>query len=510
MLNQKKYLLIPAFPTPNGRLHLGHIGGPYLSADILARHLRISGHQATILTGTDDFESYVMLQAAKKLTTPEYICSFYNPLIAADLKAMDIEIAHFVQPSHPLLMQTYLRWHEIIFQTLQNKNACQKLKENMIWDSINQRFKVGCWQIGFCPSCKEKTESYFCEACGTHYRPEEIIQQNNQELIKQVENIFLCLKSPPPLKNKGINLKLEQLYHQFLHKQNYLFRLTTQAAWGLKCNQSSTFFSYGFVFAYALMLGELQGKIEGNNLNAFAIDSSTITIASFGHDNFIPFISSILGISSYLPEYKPFDFYLINYFFNLNGLKFSTSRRHAIWVDDVINHQQLSSDIIRLYLASIDIHTSSGNFSSQDFSIFYNQTLDWQNQLVLKMQAMLPDSQPNSCDSDLKDHLQKLLDVNKQVLQPNHFFPHQAIKNISLWLKLANQLPPYASSNFWWLQAFSLFISPFMPKLGQGLWQALGYPNQPSIHQLFTKPSLPFHRKLTINQTPLTADSIIH
>ncbi|WP_131781143.1 class I tRNA ligase family protein [Legionella gresilensis] len=510
MLNQKKYLLIPSFPTPNGRLHLGHVGGPYLSADILARYLRLCGHQATILTGTDDFESYVMLQAAKKQATPEYICNFYNPLIAADLKAMDIEITHFVQPSHPLWMQTYRQWHEIIYKALQNKHVCQKLKENMIWDSLNQRFKAGCWLSGFCPWCQEKTESYFCEACGAHYRPEEIIQQNSQEILQQVENIFLQLKSPPPLKNKGINLKLEQLYHQFLHKQNYLFRLTTQAKWGLSCNQNNTFFSYGFVFAYALMLGELLGKIEGNNHNAFAIDSSTITIASFGHDNFIPFISSILGISSYLTEYKPFDFYLINYFFNLNGLKFSTSRRHAIWVDDVINRQQLSSDIIRLYLASIDIRTSSGNFSSQDFLIFYNQTLNWQNQLVLKMQAMLPDSQPNSCEPDLKEHLLKLLDINRQVLQPNHFFPHQAVKTISLWLKLANQLPSHTSSNFWWLQAFSLFILPFMPRLGQGLWRALGYPDQPSLQQLFNKPSLTIHRKLTINQTPFAEDSIIH
>ncbi|STX27901.1 methionyl-tRNA synthetase [Legionella beliardensis] len=510
MLNQKKYLLIPAFPTPNGRLHLGHIGGPYLSADILARHLRLSGHQARILTGTDDFESYVMLQAARKQKTPEYICNFYHPLIAADLKSMDIEFEHFIQPSHFFWLQNYRCWHEIIFKELKNKKACQTIKENMFWDDLNQRFKTGCWLNGFCPLCREKTESYFCEACGAHYRPEEIIKSNNQDMIQRMDNLFLRLPSTLALKDKGINAKLETLYYQFLQQQNHLFRLTTQAAWGLKCNESSTFFSYGFIFAYVLMLGELVGQMDGSNQNAFAIDSSTITIASFGHDNFIPFISSTVGISSYFKKYKPFDYYLINYFFNLNGSKFSTSRRHAIWVNDVINHRQLSSDIIRLYLASIDTHTGTGNFSSHDFLNFYNHTLSWQNQTILAMLAKLSDAQPKTCSLDLQQQLFKLLTINNQVLQPNHFFPHQAVKAINVWLKLANQLTQDMSSYFWWLQAFSLFISPFMPKLGHGLWQALGFPNQPSIHLLFTKPTLPINKTLPINQTVPSEDSIIH
>lgn len=91
----KNYLLIPSVPTPNGRLHLGHIGGPYLSTDILARYLRLCGHSARMITGTDDFESYVTAQAAKEQRTPEQICRYYHSLIADDLAAMDIEPDHF-------------------------------------------------------------------------------------------------------------------------------------------------------------------------------------------------------------------------------------------------------------------------------------------------------------------------------------------------------------------------------------------------------------------------------
>lgn len=508
MTKIKNFLLIPSVPTPNGQLHLGHIGGPYLSVDVLARYLRVCGHRVQVISGTDDFESYVTYQAAKEQKTPEYICNYYHPLIANDLKAMDIQLDQFISPIHPEWLPTYQQWHEVIFQTLNSSKACQVMKERMIWDEQNKRYQTGCWSRGFCPQCQEKTASYFCENCGAHYRPEEIIQPSSG-MIKEVENVFLQLPHSNNLVKKGINPKLAQLYDNFLKQQNHLFRLTTQSEWGLKHNESSTLFSYGFVYVYFLMLGELAGIANGTDENAFARDSSVITIASFGHDNCLPFLSSISGISAVCNDYKPFDHYLVNYFYHLDGLKFSTSRRHAIWVNTVIHQQNLSSDIIRLYLASIDVRNQTRNFVTADFNCFYDKTIEWQTRFILQAMDKIPAINTSECDVKLQQQLMSLLAIYDRFLQPDHFLPHRVTDTLHSWLQLGNALAPTRTDYFWWLQAFSLFIYPFMPKLGLTLWQALGYTKIPAKEELFSNPAQPLSRKIVLNQTAINSDLLV-
>lgn len=89
------------------------------------------------------------------------------------------------------------------------------------------------------------------------------------------------------------------------------------------------------------MFGELAGKLMGINKNAFAHDADVVTICSFGIDNALPFLSSVLGISHGCPQYKSFDYYLVNYFYYLDGSKFSTSRQHMIGVEDAIHRKTL-------------------------------------------------------------------------------------------------------------------------------------------------------------------------
>jgi methionyl-tRNA synthetase len=244
------------------------------------------------------------------------------------------------------------------------------------------------------------------------------------------------------------------------------------------------------------MFGELYGKLTGTHQNAFAQDSSIITIASFGHDNALPFLSSILGITAACEQYKPFDYYLVNYFYTLDGSKCSTSRGHAIWVHEVINKKHCSSDIIRLYLSSIDVRNDTGNFDSTEFNQFYEKTLEWQNRFILDALPNVPEVDA-PCPPHLKEHLNTLLAVQERTLQPHHFVPHEAVNTIQAWLKLGHDLKRQTTSYFWWLQTFSLFLYPFMPKLGKALWQSLGYQQLPTIDDLYSFPLLP--RQNSIN-----------
>ncbi|KTC86231.1 methionine--tRNA ligase [Legionella cincinnatiensis] len=502
--NKKNYLLIPSVPTPNGRLHLGHIGGPFLSVDILARSLRVCGHRAWIISGTDSYESYAAGKAEEENKDPEQIGHHYHALIAEDLKLMNIQVDQFINPLAAPWSHSYQEWHEKIFQQLLNNKATSLLKENIPWDEVNKRYLTGYWLHGNCPVCFKQTTSYFCENCGAHFRPEEIIQENNMPQ-KVVENIFLHLPHQVDLRSKGVNQYIETMFQNYCMQQNNLFRITTHCDWGLpdpsNPNNGRTLFSYGFIFAYFLMFGELAGKLMGINKNAFANDSDVITISSFGIDNALPFLSSALGVSQGCPQYKSFDYYLVNYFYYLEGSKFSTSRQHMIGVEEAIHRKKLSSDIIRLYLASLDVRNQTGNFVINDFVLYYNKTIDWIETLIIQGMENLVDTKSYFCDQHLKTQLYELFAIQAHSLQPNCFLPHIAVHSIENWLPLGKGLHQKSGNYFWWLKGLTLLIYPYMPELGKALWSVLGYDDLPVMSDFFVLPARPLQKlKLRIKR----------
>lgn len=466
---KKSYLIIPSIPTPNGRLHLGHIGGPFLSADLIARERRRTGHHASIICGTDAYESYVTHQADKENRTPDEICQYYHPLIADDLTAMSIDIDTFINPLDPKWRKRFLEWHERIFTEIAAQQGTELIQEKVLWDEKKNRFLAGCWLQGDCPICYAKTESYFCEHCGAYFRPEEVT--NVKQLpIKTVENLFLKV----PLKIN--NLKLGKLYQKTMEAQRCLLRLTANNEWGLTFSDKpkswpahATLFSYGLIQAYFLMMGEIFDKSN----NAFALDSDVTTITCFGIDNAIPFLASGFGVAAYCQQFKPFDYYLPNYFYYLDNEKFSKSKRHAIFVKDLMNNK-VSSDIVRLYLASIDVRKKYGVFSRKEFIYFYNETLSWIVNDIVKLfeQAGLPKT-----DNSLKNTLYKLLIEQSNLLHPDSFSPAEAIKTVYEWLFLKKQ-------NTLWLKGLALLIYPFMPNLSQTMWEHLGFEGIPNVLDL--------------------------
>ncbi|CAM2887763.1 methionyl-tRNA synthetase [Legionella steigerwaltii] len=511
--NKKNYLLIPSVPTPNGRLHLGHIGGPFLSVDILARYLRLCGHSAWIISGTDSYESYAAGKAEEEYVTPEETGHHYHGLIAHDLKSMHIQCDQFVNPLAEQWRTPYQTWHEQIFQQLLENKATVLLKEKMPWDEKNQRYLNGYWLQGNCPACFEKTASYFCENCGAHFRPEEMIYDPHAPK-REVENIFLELPRHVELSSKGINKNIEALFQSYQILQNNRFRLTTQCEWGLADNtdhtHSRTLFSYGFVFTYFLMFGEIAGNLMGINQNAFAVDSEVITISSFGIDNSLPFLSSALGISAGCPQYKPFDYYLVNYFYYLDGSKFSTSRQHMIGVDDAINQKGLSSDLIRLYLASIDVRNQTGNFVLDDFIHYYNKTIDWLEHYIAQGILRLPEVVTSICEERLQHQLHDLFAIQEHALQPNHFFPHLGIRSLNDWMILGQNLERSSNDYFWWLKGFTLVIYPYMPELGEKIWNALGYNELPVQADFFSKPPRPLQKEIKLTLKRITHEFEMH
>lgn len=508
----RNFLLIPSVPTPNGRLHLGHIGGPYLTVDVLARFLRLNGHKAVILSGTDSFDSYVTGQAAKEGLTPAQVCNKYHDMITADLKSMNIDVAEFINPISDKWSTTYKKWHNQILEQLQANGATTSVKESVTWDFDLNRYMTGCWLVGKCPHCKQGVAGYFCEDCGAHFRPEEVLEANegaksDRRIQKQVTNLFMKLPAFADLTAKGVNQKIQNIYKKFLERQDGLIRLTASTEWGMPVvgqAADSRMFNYSVVFAYFLMLGEFAGQLLGSKKNVFeeannSTNSEVTTIASFGIDNAVPFLSSFAGVSAGCPAYKQFDYYLVNYFYDLDGSKFSTSRRHAIWVDEIINRDGASSDIVRLYLSTIDVRNQGGNFVANEFYAYYNKTVNWIANLVVKALANLPEKVNSTFEATLAEKLEKLVSKQANFLDPANFRPHEATALIDEWLAVASKLDQSSPNYFWWLKGLVVLIYPFMPQLGETIWTALGYVGEPTILNFQEFPSQPIKRNVLIS-----------
>lgn len=508
-LNKKKYLIIPPMPTPNGPLHLGHIGGPFLRADILTRYLRMCGHHVAMLSGTDCYESFVLLQAEKEQKPIESVCENYYHAIYNDLADMHIHPDHFINPLDTKWSVLFQEWHLRILDQLKKNQAVQLLNEQILWDEKNSRYVAGCWLDGRCPFCQGEVTGHFCDRCGGHFRPEQVSHEYDHT-PREVENLFLRIPCVFDLTRKGIGHAIQEQYRHFLRQQNGLMRLSVDGVWGLSCGVEKILFSYGFVYAYYLFLGDIARQIFNSDNNAFSAHSDVVTIASFGIDNAVPVFASVLGISAYCPEFKPVDYYLVNYFYHLNDSKFSTSRSHVIWVRDIIRKLHAESDVVRLYLASVDVSGQHNNFDSKHFIHQYNITLEWIIDTVLHPLEILQQPLNTDCDQQLLTHYTQAITTLAHGMQPHQLNPHEGIKVIESWLAVAKSIKPATNEYFWWLKGLAILLNPFMPQFSQRLWIALGYRGNPISYDFLSLPVTRLKRKIAVSLKRLNESEVLH
>ena len=114
----ERYLFLPANPTPNGRLHLGHMAGPYLRLDLYARFLKVMGHDVHVLFGTDAYDSYVSFMARKEGVPADVLATRNYELIKSDLEALAIGFDHFVDPVSPAWQEAFTNTHRALMDQL--------------------------------------------------------------------------------------------------------------------------------------------------------------------------------------------------------------------------------------------------------------------------------------------------------------------------------------------------------------------------------------------------------
>ncbi|WP_161964065.1 class I tRNA ligase family protein [Chitinophaga flava] len=491
---RRKYLLIPAMPTPNGRLHLGHMGGPFLKMDILARLYRRNGHQAEVMSASDVYESYTLMKSFRTHLPVKTVCNDFHELIVKDLSAMMVECSHYFNPLEETFRTTVDDTYRDTLEKITAAGAVVKRTEKVLYSPSADKYIVGTWLKGKCPHCHSDAGSYLCEACGMQFNPEDVLEpaavtgETDLEEVT-VDSFFLKITQPEALiahiQKMGVpDINLEIVQRYLTHYNNEV-RLTNPGKWGVKWQDDIwRGENYNVVFPYSglLSLSRVCGGLYPGGQHPFSKDSDVITIASFGIDSTIPWFAGVLGSCLATDELKPFDYFLTNHFYRLEGSKFSTSRLHAIWAADIVNKTKASVDAVRYYLTKNNPEFEEKDFFVQDFISLNNHFLvERLNNQIEKCWHYLEPAEVQPISDSLLRALEAALETQSAYLEPPRQQLAESLTVFDSWVKRLTDKNIWKQQPYWALKSIALLAYPVMPKMSQALWTALSAAGAPSL-----------------------------
>jgi methionyl-tRNA synthetase len=516
----ERTLVTAAPPTPNGDLHLGHLSGPYLAGDILTRYLRLRGVEARYVFGTDDNQSYVQFKGQQLgLSAPEAADQF-----AADIKAtlQAAEIAPDLY-SRPNTSPTHVPLVQAFFQRLYDSGKLVEKVAPSPYCETCERYLFEAHIRGRCPHCRSVTGGNSCEDCG---RP------NDCDLLDPVCTHCGSTPVPRPFKRLyfplsryekairefhlkvGMNPSLRSLCEQILDAGAPDIAVTHIADWGIPvpvpgyeeqtiyvwCEMAPRYLSYAHELN--LTLGGEAAHGANADWSRYWKSPAASVVQCFGFDN--GFFYGILVpalLLAFDPGIRLPEALVMNEFYRLDGLKFSTSRRHAIWGREII--AEVPADVVRFYLAYSGPETEGTNFTREEFAATVERELvgtwqPWLNRLGARVARDFGGEVPSTGDW-LEDHrrfytrVEELLAEAAYGYEPRTFSPQQAVRAA---IELVRSARRFGRAEENWqrvpgrgeerrtgislellaVKALALSLAPIMPEFSARLWRELGYP----------------------------------
>lgn len=377
-------------PTPNGDLHLGHLSGPYLGADVFVRFQRLNGTEAWHLTGSDDYQSYVVECARREGRTPAETAAHYSAEIAATLELMDIPLDQYtVTDDDP----TYRTGLQGFFSRLVATGAVPVRQAPALVDGDTGRYLYEVDVSGGCPSCGSSAGGNICEECGEPNFCHDLIapaarHSDTPPVIGAVERHLLALHEyaddvAEHHRLGRVPARLKELAARLFARGAVDVPISHPSGWGVPPVEADTSgqviwvwpeMSYGFLHGIAEL-----GRRLGRDLRADDPQQDWKIVHFFGYDN--SFYHSILYPVLYrlaFPGWTPDIDYHVNEFLLLDGAKFSTSRRHAVWGKEILTPDTV--DAVRYYLSRIRSEGRRTNFEIPAYEATVRETLieGWQ------------------------------------------------------------------------------------------------------------------------------------
>jgi methionyl-tRNA synthetase len=462
----KSVVVTAAPPTPNGPLHLGHIGGPYLAADVMARYLHLRSVNVQSHCGTDDHQNYVTERAFALDEEPEDFRRRMRSRILRGFNSMDIAFEEFIEPrAQPHYREKVLGFAERALEAGVLNEETIPLPHCADCNVL----LVDCLVEGECPECQASSRGG-CESCGVVVPPDELLNPKCTRCLKPATLkptpvlTFDLSRYLPLIRGDLQALPLPMRLRELVAKAQK--KTSTKVLVAYPANDSATESSGIY---WSRMRSQLHVWFEmAAHYEDFV--ESDFWVHSFGFDNsfyyllFIPALLRAVNAAAKLP-----DAVLTNEFFHLSGSKFSTSRAHAIWADEFTG----DTDHLRFYLSLHRPSVASSDFVPEDFQRF-SAKLSRQLQTFLdRARTVAPPTAGLVSQRTLVACNRHTRDM-ELYYSPQGFDLRRAARCILSFADLVEQSLRIAPDERILLQVFATTIAPITPRVSQQLLLALG------------------------------------
>ncbi len=385
----KNILITSALPYANGPLHIGHIAGAYLPADIYTRYQKLRGRNAIHICGTDEHGVAITIRADKEGKTPKEIVDFYHERIKEDFHLMKIEFDNFSRTSLPIHHETAKEF----FLKLYKNGYIHKKEVEQYYCPNCKRFLPDRYVEGSCPHCGyDKARGDQCDNCGRWLEPKELINPRcavcgTTPVLKKSFHYYLALSKLASELNKWLNSKKDYWKPEVIGLALSWVReglkdraITRDLEWGVpvplkEAKGKVLYVWFDAPIGYISSTKEWAIKQGDPELwKEWWMDKENTKLVHFiGKDNIvfhaIVWPAMLIGHGEYvLPDNVP-----ANYYLNLEGSKISTSRNWAIWIKDLA--RLYPADYIRFGLTYFMPETRDSDFTFADFKERVNNEL---------------------------------------------------------------------------------------------------------------------------------------
>ena len=452
----KRYTVTAALPYTNGPIHIGHLAGVYIPADIYTRYLRLISKDVAFICGSDEHGVAIAIKARKEGKTPQEVIDHYDQIIREAFERFGISFDNYSRTSSQIHHQTAGE----IFKQLDEQGKFIVKETEQLYDSEAKAFLADRFVIGTCPVCKN-TEAYGdqCESCGSSL--------NATDLIKPKST--LSGKVPEFKKTKHWFLPLDH-YEKFIdewilkgHKEDWKPNVYGQVkSWvdnGLQARAVTRDLDWGIPVPVEGGTGKVLyvwfdapigyisstkewAKKKGVDWEPYWKSKDTQLVHFIGKDNIVfhciifPIILKNTG-SYILPENVP-----ANEFLNLEGNKISTSKNWAVWLHEYLEDFPDKQDVLRYVLTANAPETKDNDFTWKEFQTRNNSELvaifgNFINRVMVLAQKYYQGKVPsmgelNETDNEVLTKLKEFPSIMEKEIQNFHFRAYsQEVMNLA-------------------------------------------------------------------------------
>ena len=387
--NKETFTITAALPYANGPIHIGHLSGVYIPADIYARYKRLTNNDVAFICGSDEHGVAISLASKKASVSPKELIDKYDKIIKSSFQEFGILFDNYSRTSKKIHHETSLK----LFEDLKEKNLFSLIKSEQFFDVEENQFLADRYISGVCPFCNyEDAFGDQCEKCGSTLSPEELKNprstiSNSTPILKQTKHYFIKLNEFEEFIRNWITVENKDKWKTNVVGQvkSWLDNglkpraVTRDLDWGIPVKVDNEDGKVLYVW-FEAPIGYISSTIEWAKKNnkdweKYWKNPDTNLIHFIGKDNIVfhciifPIMLKMFG-NFILPKNVP-----ANEFLNLEGNKISTSRNWAVWLHEYLIDFPDMQDVLRYVLISTCPETKDNDFTWKDFQARNNSEL---------------------------------------------------------------------------------------------------------------------------------------